>query len=154
MGLHHRQLILTTSMQKYVYVCSPFAAVRRFPIITAWCILMNTPYVLKVKYLSLPLHIGCSALPFPVRFVCPILHFTGRLEEGITTTCAVAACLAAIINHYHISTFIPIFQRSLLPCGWVPGVGSPPWCGLQCCRLSRLPRLLRYRNEKPFHTAL
>ena len=82
-------------------------------------------YIYESKF-SFRLRLGCYSLPFPVRLVCPILHLN---RHGWKRTLPPGAHRRPFglsrFNHYHISTYLPIFQRSLRPAAWCLGWGRP-----------------------------
>ena len=76
---------------------------------------------------SIRLRLGCSVLPFPVRLVCPILLFNRRgWVWALQPPCAVDRLpCGRSINHYLISTYLPIFQSSLCLAAGCLGWGRP-----------------------------
>ena len=105
---------------------------------------------------SIRLRLGCSLLPFPVRLVCPILLFNRRgWVRALQPPCAVDRLpCGRSINHYLISTYLPIFQSSLRLAAGCQGWGCPRRCGLQCCRPLAAPLACNDTIMKPNHTAL
>ena len=90
---------------------------------------------------SIRLRLGCSVLPFPVRLVCPILLFNRRgWVWALQPPCAVDRLPCGLIQPLSYFYLCSNISKVSLPCGLVPGVGSPPWCGLQCCRSCGSPR--------------
>lgn len=104
---------------------------------------------------SIRLRLGCSLLPFPVRLVCPILLFNRRgWVWALQPPCAVDRLpCGRSINHYLISTYLPIFQSSLRLAAGCLGWGRPRGVAYSAAALCGSPGC----NDtimKPDHTAL
>ena len=105
-------------MQKYVY-CNPLAP---------WPVLTNHGAVyMDESKVSIRLRLGYYTLPFPVRLVCPILRINRRgWVWALQPPCAVDRLpCGRSINHYLISTYLPIFQSSLCLAAGCLGWGRP-----------------------------
>lgn len=125
--------------QKYVY-CNPFAAVGGSPLfamqlartrkygVELGCIhsaAALAAYIYESKF-SFRLRLGCYSLPFPVRLVCPILHLNRHGWKWALPPGARRRPFGlSRFNHYHISTYLPIFQSPLRLSAWCLGWGRP-----------------------------